>query len=638
MKRRLLSRNSLMVLLPFSATILLALFPRTAVGAGITITHPDVPGIVWTAGQEVTVTWTYTDLPPAQAITVRLRRGSGGPGMIIGLIGGRTEPAFAIGDGYATFRLPTWLPDDDHYVVEVTPSRINHMLISDESDVEVAVHGGVDTMSVELTSPDASTDWAAGTTQALTWNTSNPIGMVSLSLFDYNSDTMWGYPNMRAAFVGECEWPIPTNTGDSTDFTIIAMGTPWPDGFLMDAAMPFDESPRFEIHGSDPRPTITVTSPNGGETLASGSPVPVCWTTSEAEGLVRVTLSSESKYEEPSLMFRQFSGNSVCKNWTPCRDLDGDDFRVKVTLFLDGSNRVADESDSVFSITPVEPNPSIELTWPNGGEVVPAGTIQAIAWDTADSFSESVHADLLSTTQEGTGTRRLGSGPAITCGSSGDYCGELDAAFCPELQGDAEYRVETCITRPGCFSICDSSDASFEITPFPPGPTVELISPVGGEVWTAASTRTIRWNAENATGMVVDVMFPSMSTTSGYLIGSVPAEVGSVDFFVLPIFSGLSSQSVRLRIMEGDCERAVDRSGPITVTTIDCTCGDIDGNVSVDLYDYALFADCIGQPLSTSTECTCSDLNGDQQIDLLDFSIFANLMGTGSGNLPPDCP
>ena len=50
MKRCPSCGNSLIAVLPFSATILLALFPSTAVGAGITITYPDVPG-------EVVIEW-----------------------------------------------------------------------------------------------------------------------------------------------------------------------------------------------------------------------------------------------------------------------------------------------------------------------------------------------------------------------------------------------------------------------------------------------------------------------------------------------------------------------------------------------------------------------------------------------------
>ncbi len=68
------------------------------------------------------------------------------------------------------------------------------------------------------------------------------------------------------------------------------------------------------------------------------------------------------------------------------------------------------------------------------------------------------------------------------------------------------------------------------------------------------------------------------------------------------------------------------------------TCGDINGNGSNDLEDFALLENCFGLSTETSMECKCSDLNGNDTVDLDDFAILVDLLGAHSINTPPDCP
>ncbi len=73
--------------------------------------------------------------------------------------------------------------------------------------------------------------------------------------------------------------------------------------------------------------------------------------------------------------------------------------------------------------------------------------------------------------------------------------------------------------------------------------------------------------------------------------------------------------------------------------TCSLACGDLNGSGGpVNLQDFAFFANCFDlSPLSVP-DCVCSDLNGDLTIDLNDFNIFALIFGESSTNLPPNCP
>jgi len=71
----------------------------------------------------------------------------------------------------------------------------------------------------------------------------------------------------------------------------------------------------------------------------------------------------------------------------------------------------------------------------------------------------------------------------------------------------------------------------------------------------------------------------------------------------------------------------------------DClnTCGDLNGDGTVEFVDFAGFAECMGQPPGSSPECTCADLDGSGTIDVADFALFAALFGASSDEVPPYC-
>ena len=74
---------------------------------------------------------------------------------------------------------------------------------------------------------------------------------------------------------------------------------------------------------------------------------------------------------------------------------------------------------------------------------------------------------------------------------------------------------------------------------------------------------------------------------------------------------------------------------------IEPPCGDLDGDGSVGLADFATFAVCFGLSGPTAEcgfeEFVCSDLDGDGAVGLTDFSTFSVLFGLPVANTLPDC-
>lgn len=67
------------------------------------------------------------------------------------------------------------------------------------------------------------------------------------------------------------------------------------------------------------------------------------------------------------------------------------------------------------------------------------------------------------------------------------------------------------------------------------------------------------------------------------------------------------------------------------------TCGDLNGDNTIDLADFDEFANCLGQSPGSSQECFCSDMDGSEAIDLRDFALFAVVFQRASDEAPPGC-
>ena len=101
---------------------------------------------------------------------------------------------------------------------------------------------------------------------------------------------------------------------------------------------------------SPPPSSITVLSPNGGESIVLGNTYFISWSSSNmSEGdSVRIELYKNGVYQDQIAFNQPVNGTYT---WIPSgKILTGSDYKIRIVKAYDNSNSIFDESDSYFSI------------------------------------------------------------------------------------------------------------------------------------------------------------------------------------------------------------------------------------------------------------------------------------------------
>ncbi len=133
--------------------------------------------------------------------------------------------------------------------------------------------------------------------------------------------------------------------------------------------------------------TITVVSPNGGETLTKGgSPFAIAWTVRNVDQNVKIVLLREDG-ERFGLIAEGLAPGSSPYSWTVGETRSGEapagDYKIRV-VSADGT--VKDASDAFFAIaggggsTVPGTRPTLTVTSPRAGEIYVEGSPMTIAW------------------------------------------------------------------------------------------------------------------------------------------------------------------------------------------------------------------------------------------------------------------
>ncbi|MDW8241385.1 MAG: M36 family metallopeptidase, partial [Acidobacteriota bacterium] len=140
----------------------------------------------------------------------------------------------------------------------------------------------------------------------------------------------------------------------------------------------------FTISNAPPPPaTITVTSPNGGETWQIGTTQTVTWTTTGSIANVHIELSHTGA-AGPYTMLASNTPNDGSQSITVPGPATTNAF-IRVS---DAANPATqDTSNAAFTISATPPPASITVTAPNGGETWQIGTTQTISWTTTGSIA-----------------------------------------------------------------------------------------------------------------------------------------------------------------------------------------------------------------------------------------------------------
>ena len=246
---------------------------------------------------------------------------------------------------------------------------------------------------ITVTSPNGGENWEPGSNENITWTSSNLptscrifINLFKDGAFDrtiVGSSGYSGSPDDGTSNDGSYTWPIPSSLDESSDYKVIIIAAT----LVIDAMygdywenISSDYSDNYFTIQQASSPTITVTSPNGGENWEPGSSHSITWSSSNLPGSnVGIQLYRSGVYITSISSSTTDDGSYT---WSISSSLaEHDDYQVMI--YSTSESSISDYSDNYFTIEE-SGSPTITVTSPNGGEDWESGTSHSITWNSAN--------------------------------------------------------------------------------------------------------------------------------------------------------------------------------------------------------------------------------------------------------------
>ncbi|MCK6615110.1 MAG: hypothetical protein L6Q47_12800, partial [Ignavibacteriaceae bacterium] len=391
------------------------------------------------------------------------------------------------------------------------------------SDNNFTVYNAVQ-QSVTVTAPNGGEIIQPGSTFNITWSGSN-ISNVAIQLTT-NNGLNWSTIVSSTESDGFYQW-VPASNIASTNCKIR----------IYDAtdSLPVDESDAsFTILSS---PAVTVISPNGGESLNSGSQYTINWNSQSIEK-VKIEFTSNNGASWSFVDSVTSSGQYL---WT-IPAVSSVLCKIRVSDLTDGFP--VDVSDEVFSVSTAAPQ-SIAVTSPNGGEVLSSGANRLISW----TSSGIDFVQLEYTTNNGVDWTTI----TASTESDGAY---LWSPVPSVVTNNARIRISDAADG----SPEDLSDAVFSIAP---DPAVEVLYPDGGETFLSGSVQNILWSSSNLDNVKIE--FTTNNGSSWTVIAATTPSTGTYAWTV----PNVNSLLCKVRISDPSDGEPFDISnGSFTISNV----------------------------------------------------------------------
>jgi len=219
--------------------------------------------------------------------------------------------------------------------------------------------------TIAVTSPNGGEIWYTGSSHAITWNSANLTNNVKIEL-STNGGTSYSLL-ATVANTGTYTWTLPGTTSTTCRIRV---------SDATDSA-PLDISDaNFTI--ATPPDTLTVTAPNGGEDLYSGTIYAIRWTSTLSGGNVRIEYSTNGGSTFTTIIAS--TPNSGTYNWS-VPAVNSATCRVRISEVTTGVPTDMSNANFTLHITP----PDLAIIRPNGGDTWLFGAAQEIQWTGPDS-------------------------------------------------------------------------------------------------------------------------------------------------------------------------------------------------------------------------------------------------------------
>ena len=416
------------------------------------------------------------------------------------------------------------LPDINSSLCRVRISDAADGLPNDISDDNFTISNS-SAEEITVTSPNGEENWEAGTSHNITWH-STSVSNVKIE-YTINNGVEWFTIVNSTPSDGFYTWdPIP-NTPSTNCRIRISDAT---DGFPEDLSDDF-----FSIV---PEAGITVLSPNGGETIQTGTSENITWSSVNIANVkIEFTTNGGASWDlivnsTPS------DGHYI---WDPVPDVNSSLCKIRISDAADGLP--SDVSDDNFTITDQNIQ-TIEVISPNGGEEWLSGTSQNITWNASGIPSVDIE---YSTDNGLTWT-------VITTGAAGS--GSYEWNPIPDINS-TQCKVRVKDSADG--SPADESNGVFVIHPVQ---ILNVTTPNGGEVYVAGDPVEITWESQGVENVSIEYTVNNGILPEDWftLVESTPSDGHYTTGFSIP------SEQYRIRIKDASDGSPMDEcDGTFTV-------------------------------------------------------------------------
>jgi len=319
--------------------------------------------------------------------------------------------------------------------------------------------------AIAVLSPNGGEQLYYGSTKNITWTSTN-IAKVKLE-YTTNNGANWFVITDSTESNGTYAWVVPNVSSNLCRIKVSEAKN----------GIPFAvSSNNFSINNQIVK-QISLLKPAGGEVWEGGTKQTISWTSSNIDYVILqyTTIAGGNEW----ITIDSNVVNSGAYEWS-VPNVNSTLCKVRVKdVVKDGPS---DESKNVFTITPV---PSITVLYPNGGEVITGGALTKIKWNSVGLKNVKIE----SSTNNGLSwTSVIESTP-----NTGEY---VWSTTIPSNQ----YKIKISnVVSPNTPS--DESDGTFTVTP---EPSIQILSPNGGEQFVSGTSQNISWTSTNITNVKLE--------------------------------------------------------------------------------------------------------------------------------------
>lgn len=373
---------------------------------------------------------------------------------------------------------------------------------------------------INITSPSGSV-YDKGCNMNIQWTSQGIGNSVSVELVNTNNSTIAVIADPTNND-GSLSWLVGTNENGQYP-TNIPAGNYKIKIYETGTGNGLDYSSTFSISA----PSLTVTSPNGGENYSIGSSLPITWNSNNFCGDVSIELVNSSN----SLVkvIADPTNNDGNLSW-PINNVSAGTYKIKIyKVVSSGTSPAIDFSNSTFTIS--EPTPNINITSPSSNNY-DKGCNMTIQWN-SENIGNSVSVELVNTSNS---TVVIIADPTNNDGSLSWVVGTNENGQYPINIPAGNYKIK--IYETGTGNGLDYS-STFQIT----DPNITIVSPNGGENYSLGSSLPISWSSDNFCGDV-SIELVNTSNTLIEVIADPSTNDGSENW----VISGIPTGSYKIKI------------------------------------------------------------------------------------------